>query len=510
MQKVAAFALFARFGGVEEAEERFAAVNRLVQAWREAKGDIRLSDQKAELVLNDGRIAEYSEKSYEMPLGKVSDRVLIEPSNSALVRTQVSTCVAAATVVVYVELQAAGGAYQLGPMNVDIRCPTVVRTLVQAYDDWQVGETPLSAEPFKFEGPEAARELEEVIWHPSRNLPVLVVSSYEHDFLTATFPQDLASDLVGVAIVATLDVEASWALTGRRGKEWSCFNGAVRLYWPNAERSTQPWHHPLWMRYTLLSQGATPEDASGRFRRQLRRQLLGLSAFAVPEPAVMVDIRLGHTKAEADRERETLRGSSDWEGLASLYADENAGLVTTASEHRGRIRELEAEVANLRLALQWTPDQAQDIAPDDADPPSTVKEAVAVAMERYAGQLVFGDDVQRGVGELAPDAGPPEKVLKYLEQLAAMVTQRKGTGLGKAPLQWLQARGVDCSGESETIRNSGDEQRKRTWHDGSQTRIFESHLKPKEAAHPDRCVRIYFDYDDSSKVGIVGWVGRHP
>ena len=28
--------------------------------------------------------------------------------------------------------------------------------------------------------------------------------------------------------------------------------------------------------------------------------------------------------------------------------------------------------------------------------------------------------------------------------------------------------------------------------------------------HPDRCVRIYFDYDESTQRCVVGWVGRHP
>jgi len=36
------------------------------------------------------------------------------------------------------------------------------------------------------------------------------------------------------------------------------------------------------------------------------------------------------------------------------------------------------------------------------------------------------------------------------------------------------------------------------------------HLKPNDALSPDRCVRIYFDWDDATRQVIVGWVGRHP
>ena len=50
-----------------------------------------------------------------------------------------------------------------------------------------------------------------------------------------------------------------------------------------------------------------------------------------------------------------------------------------------------------------------------------------------------------------------------------------------------------------------------TWYDGTGAeRPFNSHLKPSEAIHPDRCVRVYFDYDEKRAKTIVAWVGKHP
>jgi hypothetical protein len=77
-------------------------------------------------------------------------------------------------------------------------------------------------------------------------------------------------------------------------------------------------------------------------------------------------------------------------------------------------------------------------------------------------------------------------------------------------IQWLRGRGINASGESDTVRNSASEMRKRAWHDGSKRRTFELHLKPNEVVSPDRCARIYFDFDDQRNCVIVGWVGRHP
>lgn len=509
MKRVAAYALFTVLEHADQVARRFEAVCVIIEAWLVSKGERRQVDDGCSFVLNDGRIGSYMESSFSSAEGEVVDRILTEPSNNALVRTQVSVCVRAKELSVYVELQAAGGAYQLGPMRVDIRCPAVVRSLVQAYGDWQVGEVPITAVPHRFEGPEGGAHLEKVIWHDGRNLPVLVVSSHEGAYLTETFSAELASELVGVAIVATVDADAARLLTNTRGKEWSCFNGAVRLYWPHPALS-KPQRHPLWMRSSLLNQAPNAHDASAKFRRQMRRQLLGLSAFAMPEPESMSEIRAEHQRMEDEQVRATLRGAEDWRGLANIYADANDKLNADAKALREQLRTLESEVANLQYALQWRPEDAPEIAPEVEIPPATMEEAIKSAKQKFADTLVFGDDVGIGIAGLSATAGPPEKVLSYLSHLGDMVALRRKDELGMAPLKWLQQRGVDCSAESVTIRNSPAEQKRRTWHDGSGARVFEMHLKPTEATHPDRCVRIYFDYDPARKVGIVGWIGRHP
>ena len=112
---------------------------------------------------------------------------------------------------------------------------------------------------------------------------------------------------------------------------------------------------------------------------------------------------------------------------------------------------------------------------------------------------------------VATDAGPPDKILNHLRVLAEFTEAKRKGSLGTTAINWLEDKGVTASGESDTIRNSPKERQVRTWDDGSgERRLFDLHLKPSDATSPDRCVRIYFEYDDQICKMIIGWVGAHP
>lgn len=513
MKKAAGYALFAKNLSAGEAQTRFDDVATRIQTWLDSKGVILDAEDGQRFEFIDGRAGEYSSATFQSSVGTVLDHRLHEPTEGVFVGTQVSVLRTVDSVVVYVQLEAGGGDYQLGPTSsFDVHCPLIVLELVGAYADWQLEDAVISRRPYKFFGESDVPNLEGVLWHPKRNLPVIVVSGKDDEVLTPTFADELAEELVGVALVCTIDSPTSRGLTNSRGKEWSCFNGAIRIYWPNLELLNSPFRHPFWTRASLMAQsnddGAV---AAENLKGQLRRRLLSLSAFSMPEPKGFMLVRDSSEYLKVDTLRAKLRAGEEWEALAEDYARENAALKLQAGADSERIKELAATVLNLNVALQWRDEDGIGLEPEVEPPPNSVEDAVAIARRRFKDDLFFGSDVDSGVKGLAADAGPPDKILSYLALLAELArTRRSSEALGVDAIKWLKGRGVSANCESETTSKSPSDRLKRSWNDGFCTRYFDFHLKPSTSVDSGYCARIYFDYDSTRELYVVGWVGRHP
>ena len=401
----------------------------------------------------------------------------------------------------------------------DVRCPDVVRSVLAIGDEWKFGETLLRTQAFRFRGANGSRVLQSVIWNADRNLPLVCVSEDDDGPLTADFSTRMAADLSGLSIVAHIDRDCAWRLTQDRTREWSCYSGAVRLYWPMVADDADPQRHPLWTKSALLQRSPAPDDASVQIRRQLRRRILGLSAFSVNEPRELRQIREEAIARQINQERRQLADQSEWPLLADHYAKDNDRLQEVNRGLQDAIRGLEADNVDLRNqlthaheALRWRPEgyEEPDVEPEEVMPPDTVTEAVERATEDFVDTVIFGGHVADGVEGLATDAGPPEKIYRYLAGLSDLAQARRRGPLGMDQIRWLNDKGITASSESETVLNSQREMRRRTWDAPGGARTFDAHLKPSDGTHPDRCVRIYFDFDEGSQRVVVGWVGRHP
>ena len=483
-----------------------------VQAWLHAKGErSTLSENECRLTYEDGRLADLLTDTIEGDDGALHSFTLTEPIQEGVFRTRIEVAWQESKAEVHCELSVGGPSPGIVPVRFDARCPGSIRSIVDQ-GGWSVGTMNLRSSPLALDGASGGRELIDLLWAADRQLPVVVVSDYDGLLLHPDIDERIAYDVSGLALVTQIDRVAAWTLTEERGKDWSCFNGAIRLYWPMSEATGDPHDHPLWTQYRLLLGASSTFDAAKRIRNQLRRSILGQSAFSVRSSQIASSIRQLHRqrdREEIERQREQAADAKDWQDLAENLDADNELLKGDLRDLKDENRDLKVQLQNLKLALQYSGD-GDEVIPDEEVPPQSVYEAVETARVKFADFLEFGADVADGIDGLRADAGPPDKVLRYLEKLAELTRLRRAGGLGTDPLRWLAAEGVDASGEGEQVRNSPTEMGKRTWNDGTGSREFTLHLKPKEATTPDACVRIYFDYDDGLRKTVVGWVGRHP
>lgn len=484
------------------------AVRDIVAGWLGSKGSPSKGGDAIEL--RDGRLLSVERATVESATGSINDLILTEPTPNGLFRTQVSIATTGSRIAVSIGLAAASDT--LAPIHLDVHCPRVVRELLGGSMLWKYRGTRITSQPQVFQGDLGADAFADLVWSQSRSVPVVVVSDEHGAVLHPGIVAALAADLAGLAIVAELDAAASWRLTARRGKSWSCYGGAIRLFWPALSSLSSPYQHPLWTSRRLLTGVADTESAAGRIRSQLRRQVLGQSAFAVAEPECFGVIRRNARSEElADLlSKAQATPDTDYKMLAEKYFLELHKARLQLDSRDEEVGDLKLQIVNLQEALRWRKQDDDLLEPESDTPPATVEEAVLAGMDRYEDALVFGADVDRGIRTVAADAGPPDKILNYFKILSEMTQARRRGALGMTAVKWLESNGAAASIESESIRNDPSAQKARTLGDGAGgVRAFDHHLKPSDRTSPDRCVRIYFEYDDTLRKTIIGWVGAH-
>jgi hypothetical protein len=286
-------------------------------------------------------------------------------------------------VVLYATLEAGTDATLINPLEVDPKCPRIVRTLLEAPGRWyhSTSELRLMRHMHTFdEGEGLAAEISD----SSRTVPIVAVSQDEEGLVLPYLHEKLAYDLAGLANVVLLDPDATWALTDRLGRIFSCYRGAVRLYWPRLSNSDDPYRHPLWTAYRLRSSVADPKETLKRFRRQLRGRIMRAAALSVVRPREIDTIRNAATRRHLAEMKERASSLQDYRDFAEMYAEENerlrekiVSLQAKAEQLQMQTIELEdareallARLENAEVQLRYRrPEAAQEIAPDSVDEP---------------------------------------------------------------------------------------------------------------------------------------------
>jgi hypothetical protein len=474
------------------------AIESGIADWVQQKGVLVDSGPPIVIEYPDGRLAQFQVGRMGTGAHWLRSYSLTEPIDRGIFRTTIEVANDDSRISLDARLEA-GTEGLLAPLSVDARCPSFLRQLMRHPWRWTIGAWTLPIGNLEFRGEAGGQALLELLADPMRSLPVVVVSEDEQGW-TDDFIEALRADVSGVGVVVSVDASASWEVTNRIGRHWSCYNGAIRIYWPRWRVEQDPLDHPLWTRRRIYELRDTEELAQRSVRNTIRRRLLALSVSGLKRDPLFEHVLQVHREDSRSRAKDNVE-------LLDIYARENDQLRERITQLEEEKAQLSLEFENYRTVQEWKQSaETSDIEPDTDSQPETAEEALLLARERYAAYLTFGDSLEGGVADLAPEAGPPPKILHYLATLSSLSEALRAGPLGRDIVEWLSERGIAASGESETVRKNGG---RRFTIDGRSER-FELHLKPNDATSPDRCVRIYFRWDPKRQSIVVGWLGRHP
>ncbi len=257
-------------------------------------------------------------------------------------------------VVVYASLSTGSAASTVAPIEVgDAKCPRVVRDILKHSAKWRHGETliePISS----MRGASSGAGLARRILNAGRSLPIIVITEEDDELLIAKLDETIAHELAGLALVVRADEPAAWELTKELGPTWSCYYGAVRLFWPQFRRDHPPMRHPRWRPDDILSPSEDDGIAAERLCAALRRQVFRAAALGVARPTEIEEIRAASARVRI--EELLSRGApsaSDAEELATLYEqdavrlrEDNERLQGELATQAERIAALEIDLAN--------------------------------------------------------------------------------------------------------------------------------------------------------------------
>ena len=184
---------------------------------------------------------------------------------------------------------------------------------------------------------------------------------------------------------------------------------------------------------------------------------------------------------------------------------ENAGLKAQVKALERRLYESRSQEENLRWAVAYRDNPGET---EDTPELDSVGAAVALARERYPGQLLF---------QLNAESNADESSFKWPEQvwnaLRWLATDYFTSHLGQNPIGDMdEACRSACGMWYKTSQHENTMTQFRdsytTWVDGRRIWLGE-HIGKGNSFDPRRTIRIAFDWDRQLQKVVIGYIGQH-
>lgn len=395
--------------------------------------------------------------------------------------------------------------------------PGAVRNLVDNIPCFADGRM-LSSGAEVISQPDQVERLIALIEKDERKLPVVVIADARITREPFADADTVARRLTGAAHVFRIEDPMTWELSRELGRQLSVFDGGARIYAPGLRRDeADPFDHPLWVTRAgasfrphgdpivswVLLAGGKRTDEYPRFA-------------AVREAAVAYALK---------KQRE----DGDAAALGPLYEEENARLETELVAVRGefnqwlkdveeeqaatsrKIQELQADVARFRSRYEQMRAALQ-------------RGETSAPRDRLQDLANFGSWVQQNVGPniwFAPKAiravekngqfanpGLIGDAIHMLEDQYVAMKREPGRERVEAYQNKLNTLGLEdtrCFANRDTLKSYPEYaltyRGERHWCD--------YHLKYGGGADPKTMFRIYFTWDETEQVVLVGHLPTH-
>ena len=368
MQKVAAY-LLERREGMETAERRAAEVKTLLgvlSAWLNQKGAKKEDEEGGTFESPDSQATYRWEQADAQ--GRSWKLLKLDEISNEQKRfiTAVSITDTSNLVAVYVSLEAGLAYSTIAPISIQPRCPRFLHKMLSLSGTWYHGPSKFYNSR-KLIGEDDGKWIAQEISTTDRTLPILLIAEDDGEVLIPKLDQYLAKDLAGLANVFVLDHEAAWGLTNSLGKQWSCYWGAIRVYWPRIDLARSPYEHPLWTAAELLGNFEDLNKTRDRFREQMKRMLMQVSALSVLRPREIDEIRSFSAKLQIAELKSQSRSISDYIRIAESYIKENDSLQC---DNQRLQEELDAAYARLEAQneiLRYSTQSKLDFEPEKSN-----------------------------------------------------------------------------------------------------------------------------------------------
>ena len=312
MRQLATYCFSSSFAAFSNANNRYASTIAAIEEWLVKKGADRPLESEGFFQSKTKRddTGIYSIVGHSSDEATLVDFSLDEKSQSGLdFRTELSVLQSELSVTVYCTLSVSSAEDAIADTYADARCPSVIRELLGAHQDWNYADNAIRSNVDDVNSPTEVGALVDRIRNPHlRKMPLVLVSEFDGEEAWPGIAEKLSKDLLGVAEVFRISEGSSRLLSQQLGKMHSCYLGAIRLYWPATNADQLP-RSFVWTEESLLPDDEGMDDIYAmKFRSKIRNLILSATAVSISAPKQIVMLR----KAAIERElRDERKGASE-------------------------------------------------------------------------------------------------------------------------------------------------------------------------------------------------------